>query len=144
MVWDHAVLSPDSLRFPFLLLLDSALTHRYLHIIATSLVSAMSEGAGKTSQVQNQVNEVVGIMQGAQYKEGRKSEGDSLRNIYKRLLSGTDNINKVMQRGEQLDTLQNKTDDLQNSSLQFKRGASRVRKAMWWKDMKVSAMGTEC
>ncbi|TPX72712.1 hypothetical protein SpCBS45565_g00241 [Spizellomyces sp. 'palustris'] len=67
--------------------------------------------AGKTTQVQNQVNEVVGIMQ--------------------------DNIDKVMQRGEQLDTLQNKTDDLQNSSLQFKRGANRVRKQMWWKDMKM-------
>ncbi|KAI8909995.1 synaptobrevin [Powellomyces hirtus] len=48
-----------------------------------------------------------------------------------------DNINKVMQRGEHLDTLQNKTDDLQNSSLQFKRGANRVRKQMWWKDMKM-------
>ncbi|KAI8813387.1 synaptobrevin-domain-containing protein [Cladochytrium replicatum] len=48
-----------------------------------------------------------------------------------------DNINKVMQRGEQLDTLQNKTEDLQNSSMQFRRGASRVRKQMWWKDMKM-------
>ncbi|KAJ3190264.1 SNAP receptor, synaptobrevin [Gaertneriomyces sp. JEL0708] len=65
----------------------------------------------KTQQVQNQVDDVVGIMQ--------------------------DNINKVMQRGEQLDTLQNKTDDLQTSSLQFKRGANRVRKQMWWKDMKM-------
>ncbi|KAH6563090.1 hypothetical protein BASA50_004619 [Batrachochytrium salamandrivorans] len=65
----------------------------------------------KPAQVQQQVDEVVGIMQ--------------------------DNIHKVMQRGEQLDTLQNKTEDLQNSSLQFKRGANRVRKEMWWKDMKL-------
>ncbi|OAJ41037.1 hypothetical protein BDEG_24697 [Batrachochytrium dendrobatidis JEL423] len=65
----------------------------------------------KPVQVQQQVDEVVGIMQ--------------------------DNIHKVMQRGEQLDTLQNKTEDLQNSSLQFKRGANRVRKEMWWKDMKL-------
>ncbi|RKO87337.1 hypothetical protein BDK51DRAFT_19634, partial [Blyttiomyces helicus] len=28
-------------------------------------------------------------------------------------------------------------DDLQNSSMQFKRGASKVRKQMWWKDMKM-------
>ncbi|TPX59688.1 hypothetical protein PhCBS80983_g02261 [Powellomyces hirtus] len=73
-------------------------------------MSAPAQGS-KTNQVQNQVDEVVGIMQ--------------------------DNINKVMQRGEHLDTLQNKTDDLQNSSLQFKRGANRVRKQMWWKDMKM-------
>ncbi|TPX64895.1 hypothetical protein SpCBS45565_g05545 [Spizellomyces sp. 'palustris'] len=71
----------------------------------------MSQQSGKTAQVQDQVNEVVGIMQ--------------------------DNINKVVQRGEQLDTLQDKTEDLQNSSLQFKRGANRVRKQMWWKDMKM-------
>ncbi|KAJ3021562.1 hypothetical protein HKX48_008229 [Thoreauomyces humboldtii] len=65
----------------------------------------------KTSQVQNQVDEVVGIMQ--------------------------ENVNKVIQRGEHLETLNSKTDDLQNSSLQFKRGANRVRKQMWWKDMKL-------
>ncbi|KAI8911534.1 synaptobrevin-domain-containing protein [Gorgonomyces haynaldii] len=65
----------------------------------------------KTGNVQNQVDEVVGIMQ--------------------------NNINKVMQRGEQLDSLQNKTEDLQQSSLQFKRGANQVRKDMWWKDMKL-------
>jgi hypothetical protein len=29
------------------------------------------------------------------------------------------------------------TEDLQNSSLQFKRGANQVRKEMWWKDMKL-------
>lgn len=28
-------------------------------------------------------------------------------------------------------------DDLQNSSLQFKRGANKVRKQMWWKDLKL-------
>lgn len=49
-----------------------------------------------------------------------------------------ENINKVMQRGEQLETLQSKTDDLQNSSAQFKRGANKVRKQMWWKNMKMN------
>ncbi|KAI8916444.1 synaptobrevin [Entophlyctis helioformis] len=71
----------------------------------------MASSTGKTAQVQQQVDEVVGIMQ--------------------------DNIHKVMQRGEQLETLQNKTEDLQNSSLQFKRGANKVRREMWWKDLKM-------
>ncbi|KAJ3208502.1 hypothetical protein HDU67_006694 [Dinochytrium kinnereticum] len=48
-----------------------------------------------------------------------------------------ENINKVMQRGEHLDTLQNKTEDLQSSSQQFRKGASAVRKQMWWKDFKM-------
>ncbi|KAJ3038613.1 SNAP receptor, synaptobrevin [Rhizophlyctis rosea] len=65
----------------------------------------------KTAAVQQQVDEVVGIMQ--------------------------ENIHKVMARGEQLDTLNNKTEDLQQSSMQFRRGANRVRKQMWWKDVKM-------
>ncbi|KAI9145974.1 synaptobrevin [Paraphysoderma sedebokerense] len=68
----------------------------------------------KTHQVQAQVNEVVGIMQ--------------------------NNIEKVMERGEKLDSLANKTEDLQQSSMQFKKGATKVRKQMWWKDMKLRLM----
>ena len=48
-----------------------------------------------------------------------------------------DNINKVSQRGERLDNLQDKTDNLATSAQGFRRGANRVRKAMWWKDMKM-------
>lgn len=48
-----------------------------------------------------------------------------------------ENINKVAQRGEHLDTLQDKTDNLAVSAQSFRRGANRVRKQMWWKDMKM-------
>ena len=48
-----------------------------------------------------------------------------------------DNINKVSQRGERLDALQDKTDNLAISAQGFRRGANRVRKQMWWKDMKM-------
>jgi len=48
-----------------------------------------------------------------------------------------DNINKVSQRGERLDQLQDKTDNLAVSAQGFRRGANRVRKQMWWKDMKM-------
>lgn len=61
--------------------------------------------------VQREVDEVVGAMQ--------------------------NNITKVVERGEKLESLQNKTEDLQSSSLQFKRGANTVRKQMWWKDFKM-------
>ena len=39
-----------------------------------------------------------------------------------------ENINKVSQRGERLDTLQDKTDNLAASAQGFRRGANRVRK----------------
>ncbi|KAJ3064939.1 hypothetical protein HDU98_011666, partial [Podochytrium sp. JEL0797] len=35
------------------------------------------------------------------------------------------NIEKVMARGEKLESLQNKTDDLQQGALQFKKGANK-------------------
>ncbi|ORZ37356.1 synaptobrevin, partial [Catenaria anguillulae PL171] len=68
----------------------------------------------KTSAIQNQVNEVVGIMQ--------------------------NNINRVMERGERLDTLQGKTEDLNNSAGAFRRGATQVRRKMWWENMKLKAI----
>ena len=39
-----------------------------------------------------------------------------------------DNINKVSERGERLDSLQDKTDNLATSAQGFRRGANRVRK----------------
>ena len=47
------------------------------------------------------------------------------------------NINKVSERGENLNSLQDKTDNLAMSAQGFRRGANRVRKQMWWKDMKM-------
>jgi vesicle-associated membrane protein 4 len=44
-----------------------------------------------------------------------------------------ENINKVSQRGERLDALQDKTDNLAASAQGFRRGANKVRKQMWWK-----------
>ena len=46
-----------------------------------------------------------------------------------------ENITKVSQRGERLDSLQDKTDNLAVSAQGFRRGANRVRKQMWWKGM---------
>ncbi|KAI9633364.1 synaptobrevin, partial [Dioszegia hungarica] len=48
-----------------------------------------------------------------------------------------ENITKVAERGERLDALQDKTDTLAASAQGFRRGANRVRKQMWWKDMRM-------
>ncbi|KAJ2959094.1 hypothetical protein NQZ79_g5383 [Umbelopsis isabellina] len=72
--------------------------------------AAGGAGNAKTARVQQQVDEVVNIMQ--------------------------DNIDKVMQRGERLDDLRGKTEDLQATAGHFRRGANQVRKRMWWKDLK--------
>ncbi|THH04959.1 hypothetical protein EW145_g5140 [Phellinidium pouzarii] len=48
-----------------------------------------------------------------------------------------DNIESVLKRGDTLSNLQDKTDDLAVSAQNFRRGANKVRKNMWWKDMKM-------
>lgn len=47
------------------------------------------------------------------------------------------NINKVAERGEMLSSIDDNADNLAVSALGFKRGANRVRKQMWWKDLKM-------
>lgn len=47
------------------------------------------------------------------------------------------NIHMVSQRGERLDALQDKTDNLATQAADFRKGANVVRKKFWWKDMKM-------
>lgn len=68
-------------------------------------------GNHKTAAIQAQIDDTVGIMR--------------------------ENINKVAERGERLDSLQDKTDNLAVSAQGFRRGANRVRKQMWMKNFKM-------
>jgi vesicle-associated membrane protein 4 len=72
---------------------------------------AGNPGNQRTAAIQAQIDDTVGIMR--------------------------ENINKVADRGARLDSLQDKTDNLATSAQGFRRGANRVRKHMWWKDMKM-------
>ncbi|KAM0255817.1 hypothetical protein ACHAQJ_005404 [Trichoderma viride] len=72
---------------------------------------AQGEDVSRTGHLQDQINKTVEVMR--------------------------DNVNKVAQRGENLDALQDKTNNLAESAQDFRRGANRVRKQMWWKDMKM-------
>ncbi|KAG9324763.1 hypothetical protein KVV02_005354 [Mortierella alpina] len=68
-------------------------------------------GSSKTAQLQQQVNDVVGIMQ--------------------------QNIDSVRDRGENIDVLHHKTTDLEQGAVQFRNGASGIRRQMYWKNMKM-------
>ncbi|KAG8830821.1 hypothetical protein FRB91_007006 [Serendipita sp. 411] len=67
-------------------------------------------GTSQTAQIQQQIDETVGAMR--------------------------DNIARVAERGERLDALRDKTDGLAVSAQSFRKGANRVRKKMWWQNMK--------
>jgi len=80
------------------------------------------------------------------YKPKRTAEGEGeasdTRHELQRQIDSTvaqmqDNLHKASQRGDRLDALQDKTDNLATSAQGFRRGANRVRKQMWWKDMKM-------
>ncbi|KAF7647115.1 hypothetical protein LDENG_00177280 [Lucifuga dentata] len=70
-----------------------------------------SASSNKMAQVQGQVNEVKVILK--------------------------DNINKVLERGDKLDDLIGKTDDLQASADTFQRTSTRVARKYWWKNIKM-------
>ncbi|KAG2439573.1 hypothetical protein HXX76_004925 [Chlamydomonas incerta] len=48
-----------------------------------------------------------------------------------------ENIEKVLERGERLDLLVDKTEGLQQVSLAFRREARRLKHTMWWKNAKL-------
>ncbi|KAL2844975.1 synaptobrevin-domain-containing protein [Aspergillus pseudoustus] len=77
----------------------------------------------------------------AQNGDNRTREIDKVSLVLQKIQETVDtmrsNIFKVSERGERLDSLQDKTDNLAVSAQGFRRGANRVRKQMWWKDMKM-------
>uniref|UniRef100_A0A4W3HMR9 Si:ch73-234b20.5 n=1 Tax=Callorhinchus milii TaxID=7868 RepID=A0A4W3HMR9_CALMI len=65
----------------------------------------------KLSDLQDQVDDVSGIMR--------------------------QNIDKVLERGEKLDDLIVKTDDLQATADSFQKTSTKIARKMWWKNTKM-------
>ncbi|XP_067869900.1 vesicle-associated membrane protein 8 isoform X1 [Heterodontus francisci] len=72
---------------------------------------SVDPGPEKLSNLQGQVNDVKGIM--------------------------SQNIEKVLERGEKLDDLIIKTDDLQASADSFQKTSTKIARKMWWKNKKM-------
>jgi len=47
------------------------------------------------------------------------------------------NIDSILQRGERLDLLVDKTDTLAGQAYAFRRGARNVRRQQWWKNVRI-------
>uniref|UniRef100_A0A453QVQ0 V-SNARE coiled-coil homology domain-containing protein n=1 Tax=Aegilops tauschii subsp. strangulata TaxID=200361 RepID=A0A453QVQ0_AEGTS len=50
-----------------------------------------------------------------------------------------DNIDKVLERGDRLDLLVDKTTTMQGNTVRFKRQARRYRSTTWWRNVKLTA-----
>ncbi|XP_040840187.1 vesicle-associated membrane protein 4 isoform X2 [Ochotona curzoniae] len=68
----------------------------------------------KIKHVQNQVDEVIDVMQ--------------------------ENITKVIERGERLDELQDKSESLSDNATAFSNRSKQLRRQMWWRGCKVRAI----
>ncbi|KAF2753032.1 synaptobrevin-like protein [Pseudovirgaria hyperparasitica] len=63
-----------------------------------------------------------------------KSEIDAVRNIM------TENIERVLERGERIDLLVDKTDRLGGSATDFRVRSRGLRRRMWWKNVKLMVL----
>lgn len=49
-----------------------------------------------------------------------------------------ENIERVLERGDRLELLVQKTDDLSDSAFVFKRGAATLKRGMWWRNIRTT------
>ena len=47
------------------------------------------------------------------------------------------NVEQILSRGERIELLVDKTDNMANQATAFRRGAKTVRRSMWWKNTRV-------
>jgi len=71
-------------------------------------------GADKIATIQSQIKDVQNIM--------------------------VENIEKVLERGERIEILVGKTDELNSQAQKFKKQSTQLKRAMWWKNMKLWAI----
>eukprot|EP00158_Paraphelidium_tribonemae_P009391 Partr_v1_DN28853_c1_g2_i2_m33267 putative Vesicle-associated membrane protein len=50
------------------------------------------------------------------------------------------NIEKVLERGERIDILVDKTDNLNQAAFQFKKRSTALKRQMWWKNTKITIL----
>uniref|UniRef100_A0A803T253 V-SNARE coiled-coil homology domain-containing protein n=1 Tax=Anolis carolinensis TaxID=28377 RepID=A0A803T253_ANOCA len=63
-----------------------------------------------------------------------QSEVEGVKNIM------TQNVERMLARGENLDHLRNKTEDLEATSEHFKTTSQKVARKYWWKNAKMIAI----
>lgn len=71
-------------------------------------------------------------------------QNDAIRNV-QREMDGvreimTENIERVLERGERIDLLVDKTDRLGGSARDFRVRSRGLRRRMWWKNVKLMAL----
>ena len=86
------------------------------------------------------MNDEFGAVLQSQMEHFNGPAGDNLMQVNKKLEDVKDvmvqNIEMVLERGEKLELLVDKTEQLQTQAFTFQRGARRLANEMWWKKIK--------
>uniref|UniRef100_A0A061S5R3 Vesicle-associated membrane protein 7 n=1 Tax=Tetraselmis sp. GSL018 TaxID=582737 RepID=A0A061S5R3_9CHLO len=84
------------------------------------------------------------LQQWMQYCDANPSEFNKVAQVQQRIQEVKDivitNIDKVLERGERIDTLEEKTDNLKFHANQFQRKGQDLRRRLWWDNMKMKAI----
>jgi vesicle-associated membrane protein 7 len=69
---------------------------------------------------------------------------DELTNVQNSLAQVKDimvqNVEQILGRGERIELLVDKTDNMASQATAFRRGARTVRRQMWWKNTRILAL----
>eukprot|EP01023_Acetabularia_acetabulum_P032285 TRINITY_DN3016_c0_g1_i1.p2 TRINITY_DN3016_c0_g1~~TRINITY_DN3016_c0_g1_i1.p2 ORF type:complete len:231 (-),score=31.26 TRINITY_DN3016_c0_g1_i1:457-1149(-) len=112
----------------------------YLDDISSNFVRMFGQRLSRGNGVAYEFNsEFRPVLKGRSEYYGQEADADQLERL--RMKMGAvkevmvDNIEKVLERGEQLDTLQTKTELLEEQGQLFKRKAVGLKRHMYWKKL---------
>lgn len=124
-------------RVPFGYLLE--IKRRYLELNPTGTTDFASLPPYGSAMFNGTLKELM-----ASYGNTKAGQNDAISNVQNEIenVRGimTENIERVLERGERLDTLVDKTDRLGQSSHDFRVRSRGLRRQMWWKNVRLMAI----
>ncbi|KAL9259692.1 Vesicle-associated membrane protein 711-like protein [Drosera capensis] len=135
MIWYCNVCDYHAGRIPFVFLED--IHQRFVKTYGRGILSAPPYGMNdEFSRVLSQQMEYYSNDPNADRINRLKGEMTQVRSVM------IENIDKVLDRGERLELLVDKTATLQGNTLRFRRQARRFRSTVWWRNCKLMYLRT--
>jgi len=116
-------------RIPFAFLEDIA--RRFENLYGERAQTAIAYGLNEFSKTIAQLMEFYSSNPSADRLRQVQGEIESVKDVM------VHNIEKVLERGERIEILVDKTDNLNQASFQFKKRSTALRRQMWWKNTKL-------
>eukprot|EP00008_Paramoeba_atlantica_P004578 CAMPEP_0201488906 /NCGR_PEP_ID=MMETSP0151_2-20130828/20216_1 /ASSEMBLY_ACC=CAM_ASM_000257 /TAXON_ID=200890 /ORGANISM="Paramoeba atlantica, Strain 621/1 / CCAP 1560/9" /LENGTH=216 /DNA_ID=CAMNT_0047874323 /DNA_START=55 /DNA_END=705 /DNA_ORIENTATION=- len=133
----------DENGLTFLVLADDQLSWRIafncIHDIRNQFLSAC--GSSWKSATEGSLNDIFARILDEKLEHWSSPESDKIQRAQQQVdqvkTKMISNIDKVLDRGDKIDTLVDRTDVLQSQSEQFKTSSTTLRRTIWWQDIKL-------